>query len=520
MDTATDEADDDGDGFGVFRTLLKGGGAVLLGLVVELGISFVGKALIARELGRVKYGGVSLGITTAAIASTLILLGLRNGVGRYLPRDDDPGERRSVLVSAFRIAVPLSMLAGLGVFLAAPVLATEVFSDPGVAPVMRVFAVAIPFGAVMKLALGSVQGMQDSLPKVAIQNVTFPVTRFAGIVVALLVGAGSLGVSYAYLVSYVAAALAGLYYLWTRTPLFSFDTPYRGRERELLSFSLPLVVTGAMSIIISDIDMYMLGALRGTGVVGDYNVVYPLAQLLLVAISSFGFLFMPAVSELDADGAEDDRMKRLYQVVTKWVVVVTLPVFLVFLAFPRWTILYSFGGEYVGGATALSVLAVGFFLHTVFGLNKGALTSLGHTRLLMYDDIVAAAANIIINLALIPPFGLVGAAVATTASYAILNFLYSYQLYRRTGIHPFTRALVVPPVVGAAAMTVVYVFARAYVTVSPLSLGVLFVAFVLVYGLAVLRFGVEPEEVRLVLSFEERFGVDLGPLKRLANRLM
>lgn len=513
-----DEGDDeDGDGFAAVRTLFKGGGAVLAGLVLELGISFVGKLLIARELGRVNYGAVSIGIITAAIASTLVLLGLNKGIGRYLPRDEDPSERRSVLVSAFRLAVPLSVLAGAGVFAAAPVLSTRVFDDPSMTPVLRVFAVAIPFGAVMKLALGSVQGMQDSLPKVAIQNVTFPVTRFLGIVVALLLGAGAVGVSYAYLASYVAAALGGVYYLHARTSLFEFDVPYEGRERELLSFSLPLVVTSAMTIVLSDIDMYMLGAFRGTGPVGVYNVVYPLAKLLTVAIGSFGFLFMPVVSELDASG-DHDRMKRLYQVVTKWVVMATLPLFLVLVAFPRWAILYTFGAEYVRGAAALSVLSVGFFLHTAFGLNKGALTSLGHTRLLMVDDVAAAAFNVVLNLALIPRFGLLGAAYATTAAYALLNLLYSYQLYERTDIHPFTRALVLPPVIGGATMWAVYAFARAYVVVSPWSLSALFAVFLAIYGVAVLRFGVEPEEVRLVLSFEERFGVDLGPLKRLANR--
>lgn len=520
MGERTGDTDGGGDdGFAAVRTLFKGGGVVLAGLVLELGISFAGKLLIARELGRVDYGAVSLGIITASIGSTLIILGLDQGIGRHLPRDDDPSARRSVLVSAFRVAVPLSLLLGAAVVLLAPLLATSVFDDPSLTLVLRVFAVAIPFGVVMKLALGSIQGMQETAPKVAIQNVTFPVTRLLGIVSALLLGAGSMGVSYAYLASYVAAALAGIYYLYSRTSFFDFDIPYRGRERELLSFSLPLMVTSAMTIVLSDIDMYMLGAFRGTGEVGVYNVVYPLAQLLTVALGAFGFLFMPVFSELDADDRRS-QMKRLYQVVTKWVLIATLPLFLVLVAIPQSVIRYTFGAEYLPGAAALSVLSVGFFLHTAVGLNKSALTSLGHTSLLMVDDVATAAFNVALNLVLIPQFGLLGAAYATTASYALLNLLYSVQLYTRTAIHPFTRALVLPPMVGGAAMGLLYVLVRTSVGTSPWSLAALFVSFLVVYGIAIVRFGIEPEEVRLVLSMEERFGVDLGPLKQLANRLM
>lgn len=504
------------DGFGRIRTLFKGGGALLFGIVLELGISFLGKVLIAQELDRFDYGSVSLGIATAAIVSTLVLLGLDTGIGRYLPRYDDLDRRRGVLLSGFELSLPLSIISAAMVVLGAPILAVDVFKDPTLVPVLRVFGLAIPFGAVMKLSIGGIQGLQESFPKVIVQNVTFPTTRFVGIIVALVLSYGVLGFSVAYFFSYVLAAVVGLYFLVTRTPLLDRDVtpvPIRG---ELLRFSLPLVVTAAMTIILSDIDMYMLGIIRGTGVVGDYNVIYPLAQLLTTALTAFGFLFVPVVSELDAAG-ERDQLDHLYKLVTKWVVISTLPVFLVFALFPARVIELTFGAKYLSAAPSLTVLSIGFFLHTVFGLNKGALTSLGSTRIIMYDDIAGAVVNVLLNLILIPTHGLLGAAWATTASYLVLNVLYSGQLYRQTDVHPISAALVRPLAIGAVSMAVVYLIGRTYLVVTPVVLVGLFAVFGVVYGLGILRFGIEAEEVRLVLSFEERFGVDLGPLKRVAN---
>lgn len=516
MTEGTDERD-------ALSRLFTGGSVVLFGLLLELGISFVGKLLIAPYLGRVDYGAVSLGITTATILSTLALVGLDTGIGRYLPRQSAPEDRRGVLVSGFTVGVALSVAAAAGLYYVAPA-AARAFAHGEVAPaaletVFRVFALAVPFGAVMKLSLGSIQGVQESFPKVAIQNVTFPMVRFGGVVVALIVGTRVFGISAAYVASYVAAAAVGLFYVWRRTDVFDRTIDARTQYRSLLTFSLPLVVTAVMSYVLSDIDIYMLGFIDGPAVVGDYNTIYPLAQLLIVAVSGFGFLFMPLVSELDAAGRLG-RARRLYQVVTKWIVVVTLPPFLVLFAFPQRSIELTFGAEYAGAAPALSVLTVGFFLHAVFGLNKGALTSVGRTRLIMYDDIVGAVVNVALNLVLIPRYGLVGAAWATTVSYGVLNGLYSVQLYRETEIQPFTVAMARPLVIGGATMGGIYLLARELPVLTPPVLVGLASVFGVAYAFAVLRFGVEPEEVKLVMDLETEYGIDLGPLKRVARWFM
>jgi O-antigen/teichoic acid export membrane protein len=497
-----------------FRALLKGGGVVFTGLVVELGVSLVAKVLIAQYLGRVDYGAVSIGVTLMAMTSTLVLVGLNIGIGRYLPRVEGTDHRRGVLVSAFQIALPLSVLVGAAVVVAAPWLAGTVFRDPDIAPVLRVFGAAIPLAALMKLALGSIQGLQTSVPKVTVENLTVPLVRFAGIVVVLGLGAGVTGVAWAYLVSYLAAAALGVYYLHDRTTLFS-RVEYEPMHRELLSFSAPLVVTAAMTLVFSDIDTFMISALTGkTGDVGIYNVVYPLAMLLTAVSSAFGFLFMPVISELHAEGRTDD-MHRIYVVVVKWVFVATFPLLLPLLLFPRVAIGITFGGEYVGGALALSILAVGFFLHVVVGPNNDILTSIGRTRLLMYDNAVAAAVNVALNLVLIPRYSFLGAAVATTASYLVLTALFAHQLYAETGIHPLTRTLLRPAavtvVLAAGLYGVVLALFERSLLVSVGYFGVLLP----VYAVVVLRLAVEREEVMLLWSLEERLDTDLGPVKRV-----
>jgi O-antigen/teichoic acid export membrane protein len=138
----------------------------------------------------------------------------------------------------------------------------------------------------------------------------------------------------------------------------------------------------------------------------------------------------------------------------------------------------------------------------------------------MIDDAAVAGVNVALNLVLIPRFDLLGAAYATTISYLLLNLLYSGQLYRRTGVHPFSRSLVVPGVAGGSVILLLVSISDSIESVSPLALVGLIGGSLVVYGVAVVRFGIQPEEVRLLLSIEERFGVDLGPLKRVLRWFM
>jgi O-antigen/teichoic acid export membrane protein len=502
-----------------FRTLAKGGTVLFGGIAFEIGVSFLAKLIIARELGRFDYGVVSVGITTMTMVSMLSLLGLNTGVARYLPRDDDRRFRRGVLWSAYVVVVPLSLLAALGVYLLAGAIATGVFGDPAVAPVLRTFAAAIPLVSFVTLTIGVSRGVTDVVPRLAIQNLTVPLSRFGFIALALLLGLGAVGVSWAYVLAHALGALGAGYYLVRRTDLLSHGSK-QWLFGELLRFSGPLLVTTSMVMVFSNMDTYVLGYFWGTGPVGVYNVVYPVAEMMVVVLTSFSFLFMPLLSNIHARGDEEE-MARIYRIVTKWVFVISYPLLVLFVVFGHEAIRFTFGAEYTRGTLALAILAAGFFFRVATGPNQSTLQSIGRTRAIMYDNVFAAALNLVLNLLLIPRYAIVGAAVATTASYVTLNCLFAYQLYADTDIHPLSASLLRPAGVLLPLAAAGWVAHR---LVGPLSI-VEFVAVGVVcvasYPVVILLLGVvEPEEVMLVLSFEEKYDIDLGPLKSLAKRLI
>ncbi|WP_433632037.1 flippase [Halomicrococcus sp. NG-SE-24] len=503
----------------IFGSLLASSGILFIGLACRLGLGFLGRLVIARELGKVSYGAVSLGAMMMTAVTTIVIIGTDTGVGRYLPRFDDPARRRGVMTSAFQIVVPVALFAGVTIAVFAKTLATDVFHDPDLVNVLRIFGLTIPLVAVVRLTVGSIRGMQDAFPRVYIQNLAVPVTRFGLIAVAVIAGLGSIGIAAAYAGAYAVATALSIHYLARRTPLFNALDAIP-MHRDLLTFSAPLMITATMYMLLSNFDTFMLGAMASTGDVGVYNVAYPLAQLLTITLSAFGFIFMPTISELHSNG-KTDEMARTYEVVAKWIFVVSLPLFLVFVTYPGLIIRYTFGPEYSNGALTLSILTIGFFAHIIAGPSGDMLTAIGKQRLVMYDNILVAGLNIVLNLILIPQYSYLGAAVATTGSYFLMNGLFLVFLYRETGVHPFRREQIGP---GLAAGVLWLCISWITTTVFTLTLSTFIVAeaiFIILYMIVVLRYGgIEDEEISLLNSFEERIPLSFGPMREVARYLI
>lgn len=417
------------------ETLLKGGSIVFIGFVVQTGLGFATKYLVATNLGPAGYGAIQVGAVLLTFSSMIALLGIHTGIGRYLPRYEDSAKRQSVFVSGLRIVTVSSVVLGGAIAMFAGQIAV-VLGTPGIESVVRIFGLATPLVVCMKMAIGSAQGLKRAVPKAAIQYVTFPVVRFVGVTVAVLVGLGSVGVAATYLIGYVAAAVVGGYYLFRHTNLLDGATDNtESMYRELVVFSIPLVISSAADTIFSNIDALLLAYFGTTEQVGVYDIAFVLANLLLVILLSFRFITMPLLSELHSE-ERFDELRRLYHTLSKWLFLVSYPGLLVLTLFPGTVISLTFGSEYLGGTLPLAILALGTFSHVVTGPAGALLVSVGDTRLQMLDYVAMAALNVALNLVLIPPYGIVGAALATSLSYLALNGLYLFQLDRRLGVRP------------------------------------------------------------------------------------
>ena len=121
----------------------------------------------------------------------------------------------------------------------------------------------------------------------------------------------------------------------------------------------------------------MLGYFKTAKDVGLYRVAYPLARYISLILAAAGFIYFPIAT-----------------------------------------------GLYSGNLTS------GFFIHTFLGLNTQSLIVPGKTKFIMLNNFVVAVLNVILNLRLIPRFGLEGAAFASFVSLSAGNILASVSFTR------------------------------------------------------------------------------------------
>ncbi|MFC7157489.1 flippase [Halomarina halobia] len=500
------------------QTVLGGGSLILVGTAVQLALGFVARVIAARYLGSVDYGALALGITLVTFLSTICLLGTDIGVARFLPRFDDGGVRRGVLISAFSISAPVAGFTGIAIALF-PHTAARMLGAPDAAAVLQIFGLVVPFAAMLRLSVGGVRGLQRAMPRVYSQDIALPVARLALIAAVIIAGGTVLDVAYAYLAAYALAATLSVVFLAQYSSLFDRGVRPEWMYRRLLVFSTPLVLSSLAFTALSSIDVFLLSFyLPTTRPVGIYQAVYPLSKLLSMFAGPFGFILLPALSELDSDG-NTAEIRRVYRTTVKWIFVLTLPVGLVFLAFPRTAILYTLGSEYVVAGPTLAVLSLAYLVHSAVGPNTEALTSLGASRLVLVDHVLIACVNIALNALLIPRYSYFGAAIATALSFTLLNVLVSGQLYRRSQVFPISSDTVRIGITGTGSFAAFVWVVTSWLRVEGLAAVVVVASlFAIAYVVIVLRFGIGPDELALFESLEHRFDFESSRLKRGLRR--
>ncbi|MDQ2052604.1 flippase [Natronolimnohabitans sp. A-GB9] len=491
--------------------LLSSAALVMVGGIVSTAANLGERIVIGRLLSPDAYGEVSVGLALLMFALTVALAGCPQGVSRYIPRYKAVEDRRGVWLSGVMITAGLSALFGGAMFVFADAIATQLFETNEAVSFVRLLAIAIPFTASFRIAVAAIRGYENTIYRTVIQNFLDPFLRIALIALLIVAGMGIVAAGAAYLLAAALTLVVSLVFLQRLMPLRG---KYRTHVRELFTFSLPLVVSSVIGVLLIQTDTLMLGYFRSSYEVGLYNAAYPLATGLTVALSAFGFLYLPIASRLDADG-EHDAIDDIYATSTKWVYVVTFPLFLLLVVFPQDMISLFFGASYTDAASVLPILAAGFFLSVAAGRDRETLSAVGATTWIAIGNVVGLVVNVGINLALIPRYGFMGAGIASVTSLVTVHVVICGILAFKYGITPFSpealRSYVALPLI-------LLPIAAALSSWATLSLLTLLPALIVV-GLTSLVIvglvgGLEPDDAVVIDLLEDNTGVTIPYVRR------
>jgi O-antigen/teichoic acid export membrane protein len=415
--------------------LLSSASLVVAGSLIYSVAQLFERIIIARALDPGAYGEVSIGLTIMGISATFALLGFSQGVPRFMSKFENPTDVRGTLATGLLVAAVTTTLVTVILLMNAEFLA-RTFLDPGTpASLVVLFVLTVPFTVLMRLGIGGIRGQENTRYKIYAENLLYPGLRLGLIFGLLSLGYGLQAAGYAYLVATAISAVFAVYMLHRLFPLvgdFSLHT------REMLTFSAPLVVSSLLSVIFSQTDTLMIGYFHPSEEVGFYSAAYPLATGLNLVLTSFGFMYLPVATRLDT-GNKREEVDAVYKLTTKWIFVLTFPLFLTLAFFSSDVLSVVFGPEYAVAGLTLTILTIGYFTHAAAGRSKETFSALGFTKYVLLVNAISFGLNFVLNLLLIPDLARVGAALGSATAYILGNAITLLILNRNFGISPFSR---------------------------------------------------------------------------------
>ncbi|MCA1730159.1 MAG: flippase [Actinobacteria bacterium] len=484
--------------------IARGVGVSSVGQGLSRLLGYATQVAMAWMYGPAQLGFYVLGVTLAQVANILAQFGMDNGVVRYVAHYSAEGDARRVrgtVIQALLITFAFSVVLSVVLFLCAGFLADKVFDKPFLETMFRAFSVSVPFFTVMSMALWATQGFQIVKYQSYVQDVLRPLLNLALIAVFYLLGIKVLGAVAAYIISMAFGAGLALYYLRRIYPgLLNRELKPKFESRALFSASGPMIVTSFTQQINSWLAVLVLGVFAPVREVGIYNVGFRTAALSTLVLFALSGIFSPMVSSLYRRRLSQD-LGYLYKDVSRWAFTGALAFFLM-TALLGPDIMLVFDAEFVPGWPVIVIIAAAQLFSSSIGPTARVLAMTGHQRIVMFATLGSAAAAVVLNLALVPAFGIYGAAVATAASMVLVNVVTLSSVRKFLGFWPYNARYAKPVIAGLLAAAAVYLVRLGLPGYSGAVALLVFVPlFLTVFGALLVALGLGPSDRQFLASF-------------------
>lgn len=421
------------------RELVGGGAVAFLYRILGMAFTYGLMLAIARRFGPEGNGYFNLFTAWMAVLGTLATLGLSSSNVRSVAEYSAKGEWGRLLPlhkGVLRAVIPFSLLLGLGLLVWREMVLRGWAGDAGLpAPVMLAMALVIPFSALLLVNVEFIRGTR----RVAVSELLrSPAGLGLTFLAVLLISGGPMVPVVANALVIVAMSLLAFwlvrYYIRKlvrrhQAPLLPIDM------REHLALALPMIVTAMASTINGRLDTIMLAWYRPPEIIGIYGTAVKISIAIEFVIGAIKTIAMPKIAGMYHAGRHGELRETL-DYAAKLVFWATAPVSVLLIIFAG-PIMGFLGPEFTEGATVLRIMTVAHFISASSGMVGAFLNMTGGQVAFSRIVVAAVVLNVALNLLLIPPFGMTGAAVAAGATLSLWNIAAAIYIYRRSGINMY-----------------------------------------------------------------------------------
>jgi O-antigen/teichoic acid export membrane protein len=395
--------------------------------VVQRLVGFTRGVLFCRWLDPEQLGQWDMAFGFLLLAAPLAVLGLPGSFSRYTEYYRCRGQLRQFLRHTTILTCWLTLLAVAAIGWQAPWFSELVFGRSDQVQMIRLLAASLA----VVIAYNSLVELFTSLRLIRVISLL----QFLHSLLFALVGCGLLwwwrNTAESVVVAYACACLAcgalSLVWLrgtWRSLPEVSESLHRRTMLVKLMPFAVWVWVTNWLSNLFDIVDRYMIVHFSGLDAsealvqVGNYHSSRVVPILLVSIAGMLGTVTLPHLSH-DWEAGRRDRVSHSVNLMLKLVTFAVMLGGVAILVVAPWLFGWAFEGKYAGGLAVLPLTLTYCVWFGVIGIAQNYLWCAERARIGSLAVLAGVVTNVLLNLALLPRFGLTGAVAAT----AVANFI-------------------------------------------------------------------------------------------------
>lgn len=432
--------------------VVRGSAITLIGNVIFRFGGWFYRFILATLLGPAAYGIFGLVTPFQGIFQILSSGGLPPAIAKYVSEYNALNQTdcaSHVVYTSLKIMIILGLLFGvIMVFFIAPVLAGYYNKPEALLPLQTV-GLIIPFSAIVGGFRGAFQGiykMEYIVYTKGVEQIAMILFSTFLVILGLSTFGAVLGSVFAFIIASICAAILFKKYLKKSFKPSSLNSKLSIADeiklaKKLIFYAIPVSITGLAEMGVYTICTMIMGVFLASSSIGIFIAADPIARLPLIISVSLSTTILPAVSEAYAT-KNKYTLDRYVNNSYKYGMFFVIPACVGIAIFSREILglIFFTNPAYMQGALSLSILVIGMTFYSIYAISSSIVQGIGNPKIPMYLLLLGVVITFFLGWYLIPIYGIVGGAIATTVSSIIMMipmFLIQFRITKTKAPYVF-----------------------------------------------------------------------------------
>lgn len=402
-------------------------GWVFSSQIILSATTFFISIILGRFLGPAELGIYSLTISIYIMVSVIGGMGIANAIVKFVAESQDKNEDfKKISSSSVILTLIFGILSGLILIYLSGIL-SDIFSMEELNVTIKIAALSLPFLMINNTLLGIFNGLREM--KIFSIRAIIRSLLLLGLTISLLIaGFGIYGVVFAVFLSETGIFLI---LLFSSKDYFSFNfTDFINTSEVLLKFSSHLVIANIIWILTINADKVLIGFFLTDTDVGIYTIVLAFGSGLILIPGALSTVLYPMISQLNKTG-NFENIASLVNKFLRYSLFILSFLGLILILFSKDIILILLNQNFLAVLKPLWIYILGIVFFGSVSSIVIVFRGMGKPDLDWKMSLNSLIVGVILNIILIPAFGIIGAVIGTisallTDSILTIIFLKKY----------------------------------------------------------------------------------------------